>query len=76
MSGKAEKMQDSDKRKDNAGSARQIAGLPVVRHKVSGIDLGSEQHWVCAPTVEGSSREVADFGATTSELVRMAKWLK
>jgi transposase len=69
-------MQDSDKRKDHAGSSRQIAGLPVVRHRVAGIDLGSERHWVCAPTVEGSGREVADFGGTTSELIRMAKWLK
>lgn len=76
MSGEAEKMQDSDKRKDNAGSARPIAGLPVVRYKVAGIDLGSERHWACAPTVEGSGREVADFGATTSELLRMAEWLK
>jgi hypothetical protein len=76
VSGKAEKMQDSDKRKDNPGSPRQIAGLPVVRHMVAGIDLGSERHWVCAPTVEGSGREVADFGATTSELIRTAKWLK
>jgi transposase len=31
---------------------------------------------VCTPTVEGSGREVADFGATTSELIRMANWLK
>jgi transposase len=69
-------MQDSRKRKDKAGSSKQIAGLPVVRHKVAGIDLGSERHWVCAPTVEGSGRELADFGATTSELIRMAKWLK
>jgi transposase len=71
--GKAEKMQD--KRKDNADSSKQIAGLPVVRHKVAGIDLGSERHWVCAATVEGSGREVADFGATTCELIRMAQWL-
>ncbi len=34
-------MQDSDQRKDNADSSKQIAGLPVVRHKVAGIDLGS-----------------------------------
>src|SRR6266851_4637791 len=40
------------------------------------IDLGSERHWVCAATVEGSGREVADFGATTCELIRMAQWLK
>jgi transposase len=69
-------MQDSDEREGNAGSPKQIAGLPVVRHRVAGIDLGSERHWVCAPTVEGSGREVADFGATTSELIRMAQWLK
>src|SRR6266852_3826381 len=68
-------MRDSDQRKDNADSSKQIAGLPVVRHKVAGIDLGSERHWVCAATVEGSGREVADFGATTCELIRMAKWL-
>ena len=69
-------MQDSDKHKGGAGSTRQIEGLPVVRHKVAGIDLGSERHWVCAPAVEGSGREVADFGATTPELIRMAQWLK
>src|SRR5438128_6700165 len=69
-------MQDSDKRKGSAGSWKQIAGLPVVRHKVAGIDLGSERHWVCAPTGEGSGRHVADFGATTCELIRMAQWLK
>ena len=26
--------------------------------------------------VEGSDREVADFGATTPELIRMTQWLK
>jgi transposase len=40
------------------------------------LDLGSERHWVCAPTVEGSGREVADFGATTPELIRMSRWLQ
>src|SRR5713226_8304952 len=69
-------MQDSDKHKGGAGSTRQIEGLPVIRRRVAGLDLGSERHWVCAPTVEGSGREVADFGATTPELIRMAKWLK
>jgi transposase len=71
-------MQDREQGKDKAGigSARQIAELPVVRHRVAGIDLGSQRHWVCVPTVEGSGREVANFGATTAELIRMAKWLK
>jgi transposase len=43
---------------------------------VAGIDLGSERHWVCAPTVDGTEREVTDFGATTPELIRLAEWLK
>jgi len=55
---------------------KQIEGLPVVLHNVAGIDLGSEQHWVCAPVAGGISREVADFGATTAELIRMTKWLQ
>lgn len=55
---------------------RQIQGLPVIRRNVAGIDLGSEEHWVCAPTGDESGREVASFGATTAELLRLAQWLK
>jgi transposase len=69
-------MPNSRKSEDRPGSTRSIAGLPIVRAQVAGIDIGSERHWVCAPGLEGSSREVADFGATTAELVRMAEWLK
>src|SRR5215469_15133852 len=57
-------------------SSRQLEGLPVIRRSVAGIDLGSERHWVCAPRVDGSGREVTSFGATTAELMRMAEWLK
>jgi hypothetical protein len=53
-----------------------MEGLPVIRPAVAGIDLGSERHWVCAPTVEGIGREREDFGATTPELIRMGQWLK
>src|SRR5437899_4907152 len=69
-------MRNNRKSGDRPGSTRPIAGLPIVRAKVAGIDIGSERHWVCAPGLEGSGREVADFGATTPELVRMAEWLK
>lgn len=65
-----------DNRKDNPGSPKQIEGLPVVRRQVAGLDLGSEQHWVCAPAADGAGREVAAFGATTAELVRLAEWLQ
>src|ERR1700680_3595564 len=61
---------------EDAGSRREVQGLPLVRRDVAGIDLGSERHWVCAATVDGTVREVADFGATTPELIRMAKWLR
>ena len=55
---------------------RQIQGLPLLRLDAAGIDLGSKRHWVCAPTPDGRGREIADFGATTPELIRMAEWLK
>src|SRR5215467_14287052 len=60
----------------SSGNRGQLAGLPIIRRNVAGIDLGSERHWVCGPTVDGSAREVASFGATTAELLRMAEWLK
>lgn len=53
-----------------------IEGLPMMRHHVAGGDLGSQSHWVCAPTADGSEREVAEFGCTTAELLRMVEWLK
>lgn len=61
---------------DNVSNRRELPGLPVIRPEVAGVDLGSERHWVCAPTVDGKAREVADFGATTPELMRLAEWLK
>jgi transposase len=72
---KVPKMQNSD-RKDDASRQRPIEGLPIIRRGVAGIDLGSERHWVCAPTPDGTAREIADFGATTPELMRLAEWLK
>jgi transposase len=55
---------------------RQLQGLPVLRRNAAGIDLGSERHWVCAATLDGSGREIASFGATTPELLRLAEWLQ
>jgi transposase len=66
-------MQNSGK---EAGSRCEVQGLPVVLRDAAGIDLGSQRHWVCAPTADGAGREVTSFGATTPELIRMAKWLQ
>ena len=60
----------------SGGSVRAIEGLPIVRRHVAGIDLGSQRHWACAPSLDGNGREVSDFGGTTSELLRMAQWLR
>jgi len=57
-------------------SRRRVAGLPTLQPAVAGVDLGSQRHWVCAPSADGSGREVADFGATTPEWLRMAAGLK
>ena len=69
-------MPGREERETSEKTGRQLEGLPVIRRGVAGIDLGSEQHWVCAPTLDRSGREVAHFGATTAELIRMAEWLK
>ena len=42
-----------------------LEGFPVLRHDVAGIDVGSEQHWVCAPAPEGTARDLTVFAATT-----------
>jgi transposase len=48
----------------------------VLRRDVAGIDVGSEQHWVCAPMREGTEREVAVFAATTPGVQQLIAWLQ
>ena len=50
-------------------------GFPVLDPRVAGIDVGSEQHWVCAPASTGLGRDVAVFDATTPGLQQLAAWL-
>jgi len=51
-------------------------GLPAIQPDVAGIDLGSQEHWVCAPSINRSGREVSRFGATTPDLEKMARGSK
>src|SRR6516225_8216496 len=69
-------MPGGDRIASSGNSRGQLAGLPIIRGNVAGIDLASERHWVCAPTQDRSGREVASFGATTAELLGMAEWLQ
>src|SRR5260370_38278098 len=69
-------MQERGEKSSQQNSEVEVEGMPVIRPHVAGIDLGSNEHWVCAPQVDGSGREVEKFGATTPELERMVEWLK
>ena len=69
-------MQDNQNIKYDSSKTKDIQGLPIIRYCVTGIDLGSQSHWVCAPAMDRINREVAEFGCTTAELIRMAKWLQ
>jgi transposase len=59
-----------ERRVDSAG------GFRLLRLDAAGIDVGSEQHWACAPGQAPGTREVAVFAATTPGLEEMAAWLK
>ena len=59
---------------ESADDKGRVKGLPVVRPNVAGLDLGSTEHWVCAPALNGTGREIGKFGATTPELILMAQW--
>jgi transposase len=65
-----------EKELTNIHLEKEEEGLPVVQPDVAGIDLGSKEHWVCAPSIDRTGREVARFGATTPDLEKMAAWLK
>ncbi len=69
-------MGNKQDREDGSNRRKSLDGLPNIRPHVGGLDLASERHWVCAPTVDGAAREVADFGGTTGELLRLGGWLK
>lgn len=49
--------------------------LPAIRPDVAGIDIGSSQHWVCAPPKPGGERNVRVFGTTTPDLEQLVDWL-
>jgi transposase len=51
------------------------AAIEVSRPMVAGIDIGSEEHFVCGPANDDGEREVRVFRATTAGLQEMAAWL-
>lgn len=49
--------------------------LPAIRPNVAGIDIGSREHWVCAPIGADGAAEVRVFGTTTTQLEQLVDWL-
>jgi transposase len=63
-------------RKDRREGGNLDERFPVLRADVAGIDVGSAEHWACAPARTGRGREVAVFAATTPGLEQLVAWLK
>lgn len=55
------------------GGGRQ---LHAIRPLVAGVDLASEQHWVCGPARADGEPNVRVFGATTPQLNALVDWLE
>ena len=50
-------------------------GLEIVNRNVAGIDVGNESHFVAVPPGR-DAQPVQEFGSWTSDLERLADWLK
>lgn len=66
-------MKTNDER--TGGDVEALDGFPVLQPDVAGMDIGSTEHWVCAPSPTGTGREVTVFPATTPGLHACAEWL-
>jgi len=69
-------MANEDRQETSEGREAIDEGFPVLREDVAGIDVGSAEHWVCAPARTGRGRDVAVFAATTPGVEQLAAWLK
>lgn len=65
----------SPSRQSKRKATAKATALPVIQPLVAGVDVGSQQHWVCGPALEDSTPNVRVFGTTTLELNKLADWL-
>ena len=66
----ARKEKSSTKQKRVANVA-----LSTIRPNVAGVDIGSKEHWVCAPAGSDGATIVRVFGTITTELEALVAWL-
>ena len=49
-------MNEDSKPGRQQGGGRKEEGIAALGRRVAGIDVGSKEHWVCAPVWEGEGR--------------------
>ena len=69
-------MVDQHKKVNKNDRTRSLRSFKTIEPNAAGIDLGSREHWVAGPPRDDDRPNVARFGTTTPELVRLADWLK
>jgi transposase len=71
-------MSNPKKRKPKNGKSRKVTlpdSLKQIKLNAAGIDVHSEEHWVCVPQ-DRDSQPVRRFEAFTADLYRLADWLR
>ena len=68
-------MTSTRKTTTNSRARHTGSALPAIRPCVAGIDIGSTQHWVCAPPGADGTSNVRAFGTTTGDLIELVEWL-
>lgn len=58
-----------------AKTAKKSPMFEQVRPNVAGVDLGSREHWVCAPSKDGGEPEICSFRTTTAGLEELVRWM-
>ncbi|CBN55397.1 Gp3 protein [Kamptonema sp. PCC 6506] len=54
--------------------AGEMSNFTQINPNAAGIDIGSQEHWVCVPP-DRTSQNVRKFGCFTPDLIEMASWL-
>lgn len=65
----------SNGRRSSKKNPTVAAALPVLRPKVAGIDVASQEHWVCGPARADGEPNVRVFRTTTEQLNELIDWL-
>lgn len=70
-----ERMNRKQRRELGRRLEKSDAGLEIVHPNAAGIDVGNQSHFVAVPG-DRDAQPVREFGCWTSDLEKMAQWLK